>query len=63
VRWYGLPVGEHFKPGCPSAARALNSDIFVSGFLEHDVELFHATEEHFGSFDRFSAFFDSPAPV
>ena len=31
----------------------------VSGFLEYDVELFHASEEHFGSFDRFSAFFDS----
>jgi hypothetical protein len=25
----------------------------------HDVELFYATEEHFGSFYRFGAFLDS----
>ena len=30
----------------------------VSCFLEHDVELFYATEEHFGSLYRFNALFD-----
>jgi hypothetical protein len=55
----GAQVVERADRNVPLLLAHLTQIFVVSGFLEHDVELFHPTEEHFGSFHRFSAFFDS----
>ena len=65
----GGRANEH-AVSCAQVVKRANRDVLlliahltqifvISRFLEHDVKLFYASEEHFSSVYRFGAFFDS----